>query len=122
MSLDPVPSDMVSLPVRLRVYRPSDRKFILASWFSSHHHEVENRFTDFNTYKIMANVFFRHMLATNGVIIACNPEDEDQIYGWVCGAYYGNDDLVLHWIYVKHAYRMAGVGRLLVETISILFP
>jgi len=43
------------------------------------------------------------------VLVACNPEDDDQLYGFVC--FEGN---TLHYIYVKRTFERLGVGKLLV--------
>lgn len=45
--------------------------------------------------------------------IACNPENNELIYGWCCRT--GN---ILHYVYVKNAYRRAGIAKALLEPID----
>jgi hypothetical protein len=52
------------------------------------------------------------------VLIVCNPEDRDQIYGYGVGGKSidpaSNAPVgVIHWIYVKHPFRDNGIGRAL---------
>ena len=59
---------------------------------------------------------------TPGVVtlVACNPDNEQQIFGWACGRYWQEDDtLDLHYIHVKSIYRRAGVARALVSALGL---
>lgn len=46
------------------------------------------------------------------VTIACDPEDPDHIFGWLCWA---PPDTV-HYVYVKHPYRKKGLAKSLIAT------
>lgn len=68
--------------------------------------------------------FWQHSLVegawvdpTCGWIVACNPADPDQIYGWLCGQRaqtLSGDMALLHYVYVAKPYRRVGLcSRLL---------
>lgn len=46
------------------------------------------------------------LLARHGAVIACDPDDDDVLWGWACAG--GG---ALHWIFVKWSLRHAGIGR-----------
>ncbi len=46
------------------------------------------------------------------VVLACNPEDPNQLYGFVC--FERGEQPVLHYVYVKDFFRRMGVGSDLV--------
>jgi GNAT superfamily N-acetyltransferase len=48
------------------------------------------------------------------VYVACNKDDDSELYGYICAE---NVDgiFVLHYIYVKHTYRMFGIAKQLLN-------
>jgi len=48
-------------------------------------------------------------------VVAAHPDASDQVFGWVCGAMDGQDQ-VLHFIYVRGAFRRFGIGTALMKT------
>jgi GNAT superfamily N-acetyltransferase len=52
------------------------------------------------------------ILAKGAVLVACDPSDNDQIYGW-CAVDPGKR--ILYYMYVKNTYRRAGVGLALMR-------
>lgn len=52
------------------------------------------------------------LLRTCEIFVACNDKDPGELYGWACGETRDNI-FVLHYIYVKHTFRMIGVGKLI---------
>ena len=102
------------LPVRLRTLTEEDSPFIFNSWLKSY------RFSHFGE-KITNTIYFEdhhkiidNILKKNQVIIACNPEDPSQLYGYIVA---GREDsiLVLHFVYVKHTFRNMGIGKTLLD-------
>jgi hypothetical protein len=57
------------------------------------------------------------LLAEHGALVACDPEDEDVIWGWCCVG--GEPCRALHWIFVKYYLRGAGVARALLEAAGL---
>jgi hypothetical protein len=51
--------------------------------------------------------------------VACDPEDQSQIYAYAVGEYI-DDGLVLHYVYVKFNLRGFGIAKSLVT--SLLLP
>ncbi len=46
-------------------------------------------------------------------LVACLPEYENQILGWVC-----RDRSIIHYMYVKHPYRKLGIGRTMLNVLG----
>ena len=47
-------------------------------------------------------------------VMACHPDASDQVFGWVCGELQGEDQ-VLHFCYVRSAFRRFGIGNALMR-------
>lgn len=62
------------------------------------------------------------LLDTAVTVVACDPENDDVIYGFACGeggAYLGVDSPTLHYVMVRHPFRRRGIGTMMVRA---LFP
>jgi hypothetical protein len=55
----------------------------------------------------------KELLETQKIIIACNSEDNGQIFGFICY----NDNNEIHYLYVKYPYRKMGLARYLLDSI-----
>lgn len=97
----------------LRPYRDSDINFIQNSWATSYY-----KGADFILYlspkefnekhrPIREEILNRPNVA---VIVACNSKDEDQILGWIVVEKPRGQGLILHYIYVKEAFKKEGVS------------
>ena len=102
---------------RLRPMIEDDLPFLFNSWLKSY------RFSHFGE-KITTTIYFEdhhkiidNILKKNQVIIACNPEDPSQLYGYIVA---GREDsiLVLHFVYVKHTFRNMGIGKTLLDAVG----
>lgn len=60
---------------------------------------------DFGPYQVGHNGRMRRILSGAQTIIAYFPEVPDEILGWVC-----REGAILHYCYVKAAYRRRGIG------------
>lgn len=79
--------------------RPSDRACVASNWLRSYESYPDmERARYWQTYTAIVD----GILDRCPVAILCNPEEEDQIMGWAC---YGSDPSVLHYLYVKAAFR-----------------
>lgn len=97
----------------LFAFRPmskADEAFIYNSWLKSYRDSPTVRSVPNSLYFAAHHDVIEQLLSspTANVIIACNPEDPEQIYGYGVG-----DVGVIHWIYVKHPFRGNGLGRAL---------
>lgn len=97
------------LPILIRPMLPTDRPFILNSWITV--------ICRSNPYKRLAVNHFgfltgaSHALASrilerSKVLIACEPDDADQIYGYAVF----DSPRILHWVHVKGVFRRTKVG------------
>lgn len=78
--------------------------------------------------RISVSVYYRghhdllmRVLERGQCLMACDPEDPDQIYGYVL---YASDDHgqppCLHYLYVKGSFRRAGIGSALLRASGLL--
>ena len=120
--------------ITIRSHTDTDIPYIYSSWLedylSSHH--IKQR--DKKTRVIQAHVgcmprelYFKEQRAKidriikkSMVYVACNTEDEDQIFGYAVTHMQGKDlDInILSWIYVKPVYRGFGICNLLMNKIG----
>lgn len=93
--------------------KPEDIDFIYNSWLKSYR-KSEGKMTStiyFNKFNNIIQKIFEKAL----VVIVCDDEDPDLIYGYA--VYENVDPVVLHYIYVKLTYRQTGIGTDLIEKI-----
>lgn len=100
--------------VTVRDYIPSDRNFILATWLRGL--KYGNEWFD----AIEAEAYYEYYQKaidfiltknTTAVRVACLKEDPEVILGYVVLNSLGN---VVHWVFVKKAWRSIGIARNLV--------
>jgi hypothetical protein len=108
---------------RLRTWLPSaDEAFVRDSWRRAFSVEEHRRFPDLREYVRVENDVMSHCLRRSRVVVACAPDDEDQILGWV--AYRRMVDArerefaLVHYAYVKACFAAPefGVGDALWDT------
>lgn len=104
------------LPTALRRMKEADIPLVTNSWLESHRKSV-------HTYRVANNVYYNHYnklihqafeRPTTFTIMAVNPEDMDQVYGWTCYEVI-NDKAILHYVYVKSIYESLGIARKLLD-------
>lgn len=49
-----------------------------------------------------------------GAVVAVDPEDDHRAYGWICGEHKDGEQ-VLHFLYVRNAFRRYGIGKTLLR-------
>ena len=106
--------------VKIRKANESDKAFVLATWLRSYYNG-----SSFGA-ELLPSVYFKwhHALLeafwdrpTGYVMIACNPEDEHQIYGWAALEQSLHGQLA-HYVYVKPAFRQMGISKALLPTVE----
>ena len=100
-----------AIPVEIRPSRREDEHFILSSWINSARGSGFAKCVSPTEYHEGQRRVATGLLQSHGAIVACDPEDQDVIYGWACVDPVG----VLHFAYVKHDLRRAGIARRLLE-------
>lgn len=103
-----IPLDV--LTANIRDYRASDFNCIVSQWIKSHR--------DCGTTKIHDGELRRRITSLlqdqSRFRVSCDPEDDDQILGWVCA-----DAPVLHYLYVKQPFRRQGIARQLLAAANL---
>lgn len=94
-----------------RPYEPNDRAFILASWLKGMYYgDSWFSFIPKNIFMAAYHNFLERLLDAPGVEIkvACLKEDPQVILGYAVCA-----NTVIHWVFVKKAWRGIGVAKML---------
>lgn len=97
---------------KLRGPKPTDLAWVVDTWLRSyrqHHCDV-----DHDSYFAAQRKLIEGLIPQTLVVIACDPEDEDHVFGWACV----KDDVV-HYVYVKHTLRSVGVAT---DMLRVLVP
>lgn len=104
-------------PVELRAPETQDLNFLLSSFLKSFRNSDESRQMSnevfFDTYKPL----WFQVLQNSLVVVASNPEDPSQIYGYAVYQSIGGVR-VLHWVYVKFTFRHLGIAKRLFEHVD----
>lgn len=105
--------------IQTRSYRPeTDKAFIYSTWLKNY------KYSSYFAKRIKPAIFFAghhsildHLLAkpTIKVLIASSRDNADDIYGYVAYEPKQDDKNVVHFIFVKDAFRNMGVARTLFE-------
>jgi hypothetical protein len=94
------------LEISIRSVRDSDWNFILSSWKQSYRDSEP---------MVPNHIYFAEMhariehLKQGGArfLVACDPNDQDFIVGWLCDT----PDGALHYVYVRQSMRLADVAK-----------
>ena len=100
--------------IRLRTATEEDVPFIMNSWLKSFRGSMFARNVINTVYFTEHHKLIERLLKSSSVIIACNDEDSSQVYGWIC-AEEVDGIFCLHYVYIKHAFRNLGIGKLLFD-------
>jgi hypothetical protein len=101
--------------IRIREANEVDVNFIFSSWLKSYRlssfaKQISNAVYFPEQHKLIEN-----LLKSSVVLVACNIEDPDQVYGWVCATKIMSV-YCLHYIYIKQQFRKFGIARFLMQT------
>lgn len=107
-------SEQAPVPVMVRKAVPTDIPFLFNSWLKSYR---DSRFASSITttiYYTEHHKVVERLLKTCDVFVACNPQDQLELYGYIC-AEKVDGILVIHYVYTKHTYRRLGIGKALLN-------
>lgn len=99
----------------------ADRPLVFNSFLKSYRDAPEFASVPNSIYYRSFHAIIDALLAspTAGFIVACSPDDHDQIYGYAIGELRdGGRTLVVHWVYTKHSFRRHGIGSALVASLK----
>lgn len=119
--------------IEIRRMRAEDIPYIYSSWLedflSSHHikQKEKNRAVQSHVALMPKDLYYKEqrylidkILKKSIVYVACNSEEENQIFGYAVTRSLGdNSDLtLLSWIYVRPVYRGFGICNLLMKKLG----
>jgi GNAT superfamily N-acetyltransferase len=97
----------------------TEKAFVYNSWLKSYGKSREPQRMSFKVYFHNYTKILDGILADCYVAFALNPDDLDQIFGFVVFNYDEDINLtVIHYIYVKEAFRKLGLARKLMQQIQ----
>lgn len=115
-----IPEDSISI----RAYKSDvDKNFIYSTWLQNY------KYSSYFAKRIKPHVFFTghqkiidHLIAKPiKVLIACPKNDDETICGYI--AYeFKNDKPILHFIFIKEAFREMGIAKNLLKAAKIETP
>lgn len=117
--LNPLPRSATPLPedagkIVHRSFDIGDLHFLTNSWNKSYR-KYRSGISD-EDYYLGQDALIYALSSRSNIIIACDEKEPFYIYGWACGKL-GDDDktLILHYVYVKQAYRCRRIASTLVH-------
>ena len=94
----------------LRRATPDERPLVAASWFESYRRGGSSPNVQFEVYKAGQGGLITRLIDRSEVWVATLPAVPDEVCGWVARV-----GPVVHYVYVKQAYRRLGIARALVN-------
>ncbi len=98
----------------IRPALPEHLGFVVKPWLQELRRSSTTRYLTDRVFFQEHGHVVNNLLATCRVDLACDPDDESHFYGFVAYAQ-GEHECVVHWLYVKSAFRQLGIGRALYE-------
>lgn len=100
----------ISKTLKIREVTEPDVSFVFNSWLKSHRHSDSTRGISSPVYYAGHHRLIERIILQSKVLIACNKDDESQIYGYICAGHV-DGILAVHYIYIKQTYRNLGIGK-----------
>lgn len=118
-----------NVPVVYRMMDASDHAFVYNSFLKSYRDSPMVRGVPNTIYFAKQHDLIELILTspTSQAVVACNPTDPTQIYGYLLGQAFpaiheGSQAIAigLHWVYVKQPFRNLGIAKTLYEKFMTL--
>ena len=104
------------LPIAVRPMREDDLPFLTDSWLRSFR---EGNFgVPHDEYFETQRRVIKSLLRQSKAAIACDPNDADQVFGYVVWHARQEGKPLVHWCFVKHPFRRFGVCRHLMKVVD----
>lgn len=113
------------MSIQVRDALPSDRAFVVSSWSRSYKYSDAAGLIHVDDWAAVMHAQLGRLLAcdTTRAIVAFEPDEdpafEDFLYGWICGDTSNATRPLVHYVYVKEAYRRAGLARRLFGALGV---
>lgn len=102
---------MTQVPLHFRSKTDDDLPFMVNSWMHSFRNGSDfAKSVPTAIYNRQHSQVVKSLIGKSFSVIACNPEDHTQIFGYAVFQPSSERIAVLHWIYVKATYRRLGVA------------
>jgi ribosomal protein S18 acetylase RimI-like enzyme len=108
-------------PCTLRPATQEDHSFIYNSWLKSFKDGSPwARYIPSRVYFDNHKLVIQKILKESHVLIACNPDCNEQIFGYGIAQPTMGRVAVIHYLYIKHSYRKLGIGSALMHELKRL--
>lgn len=109
----------------IRAATPADARYIVSAWCNASHSHLNAQLylsrhglsPPFDLYRQLFSDVQARLLARSKCLVAVNPEDSNQIFGFC--VYEPEAPPVLHWIQVKKDFWRKGIAHSLLEAAGI---
>ena len=105
----------MELPIKIRGLDASDENFIIDSFIKSYRNSIDVQSVARDAYFAGARKLFNRIYMQAEFRIACNKDDESEIYGWLAAQKISDDFTLIYWANVKINFRKFGIARMLAE-------
>lgn len=94
-----------------------DVPFVTNSWLTSFRKSAYTWGVGNSEYNAFHHKLLEALVPQSMLVVLCNRNNPDQILGWAVYQKLEGDVLVLHYVYIKFAFRRNGFARCLVDEI-----
>jgi hypothetical protein len=119
------PLKITQVPASVRPGREADLNFIYHSWLKSYRASWAKgtnpvRSINKEIYYMNQKEIIRYLIDQSIVLVAHNPQDYDQIFGYIIGQPSAESIGIVHYCFVKQPFRTLGIGTLLLAELRRL--
>jgi hypothetical protein len=104
----------MNTPTKIRPFQDQDKSFIIDSWAYTFGERFPYRYADKRDIRSQAIAIINHLLTKSDCLVACDPEDDNILFGWICWQE-GNRHSTLHMVYCKKPFRTMGLATDLIK-------
>lgn len=111
---------MSALAHTIRRATAEDRGFVVKPWLQELRRSSTTRYVSDSVFFQQHGRLVQKLLARASVDLACDPADDQHFYGFVAHepGVAEHAEPVIHWLYVKMAFRQLGLGRSLLAHVT----
>lgn len=103
---------------KIREARGDDLPFLLNSYIRSYRKAPMNQRVPDSLYFDFHPDVAKQLLKRSSVLVACDLQFDNQLYGYIMFEPVGDDFACVHWMYVKAIYRRLGVATDLIKALN----
>ena len=103
------------LPITIRLKTEADESFIYKSWIQNMYDSIPNCFMTWKIFNNNKSLEITDIFTVSYTLVACLADDPDTILGFLTYSTL-NEQFIIHYAYVKQAYRKNKIMTDLLET------